>query len=76
MIENNRASFRITINPQVRSGQPIMQGTRITVSDIMGWLGGSLTETEILADHPEITAEDIQAALHFANPPSNVRPPR
>lgn len=55
---------RVTNNPQVRSGQPIIRGTRITVWDILGWLG--LSESGILRDYPELTSEDIQAALQFA----------
>ena len=59
-------SVRVTANPQVRSGQPIIQGTRITVWDILGWLGGGMTEPEIVSDYPELTSEDIRAALQFA----------
>ena len=59
-------STRVAVNPQVRSGQPIIRGTRITVWDILGWLGGGLTELKILTDYPELTSEDIQAALQFA----------
>ena len=57
---------RVTVNPQVRSGQPVIKGTRITVWDILGWLGGGVTESNILTDYPELTPEDIHAALQFA----------
>ena len=57
---------RITANPEVRSGQPIIRGTRITVWDILGWLAGGLSESEILADYPELGPDDIKAALQFA----------
>ena len=40
----------MTATPQVRSGQPIIRGTRITVWDILGWLGGGLSEPAILND--------------------------
>jgi uncharacterized protein (DUF433 family) len=59
-------SRRVTVNPQVRSGQPIITGTRITVWDILGWLGGGMTEADVLSDYPELKSEDIQAALQFA----------
>lgn len=59
-------STRVTENPEVRSGQPIIRGTRITVWDILGWLGGGVPESGILNDYPELTPEDIQAALQFA----------
>lgn len=57
---------RITANPAVRSGQPIIRGTRITVWDILGWLAGGLSESEILSDYPELGSDDIKAALQFA----------
>ncbi len=57
---------RVTVNPGVRSGQPILRGTRITVWDILGWLGGGMSESEILSDYPELTSDDIKAALQFA----------
>ena len=57
---------RVTANPHVRLGQPIIRGTRITVWDILGWLGGDQSESDILADYPELKAEDIKAALQFA----------
>lgn len=57
---------RVTVNPGVRSGQPILRGTRITVWDIIGWLGGGMSESEILSDYPELTSDDIRAALQFA----------
>jgi uncharacterized protein (DUF433 family) len=66
MMPADLVSTRVVVNPQVRSGQPMIRSTRITVWDILGWLGGGLTETKILADYPELTSEDIQAALQFA----------
>jgi uncharacterized protein (DUF433 family) len=59
-------SARVTATPGVRSGQPIIRGTRITVWDILGWLGGGVSESEILDDYPELKSEDIQAAFQFA----------
>ena len=56
-------STRVVVNPQVRLGQPIIRGARITVWDILGWLGGGLTEPKILADYPELAPADIQAAF-------------
>jgi uncharacterized protein (DUF433 family) len=57
---------RITINPLVRSGKPIIRGTRITVSDILEYMAGGMSPTEILADFPDLSAEDIRASLAFA----------
>jgi uncharacterized protein (DUF433 family) len=57
---------RITINPAIRSGKPIVAGTRITVSDVLGYLASGMTEAEIMADFPDLSHEDILATLAFA----------
>lgn len=57
---------RITMNPAVRSGKPVVRGTRITVSDVLEYLAGGMTPDEILADFPDLDAEDIRAVLAFA----------
>ena len=56
----------ITIDSQIRFGQPCIRGMRISVSDILGWLASGMTELEILTDFPELTNEDIKAALAYA----------
>ena len=57
---------RITVNPNVRSGKPCIKGTRMTVYDVLEYLAGGMSETEILADFPDLTRDDIRAALAFA----------
>lgn len=57
---------RIVINPAVRSGKPVVRGTRITVSDVLEYLAGGMTQDEILADFPDLDADDIRAVLAFA----------
>lgn len=56
----------ITIEPGKRSGKPCIRGMRITVSDVLEYLAGGMTEAEILEDFSELTAEDIRACLAFA----------
>ena len=56
----------ITTNPAIRSGKPCIRGTRITVSDVLEYLAGGMTEAEILQDFPELTREGIRACLAFA----------
>ena len=56
----------ITITPGVRSGTPCIKGTRITVYDILEYLAGGMTETELLADFPNLRPEHIRAVLAFA----------
>ena len=66
MMSADLTSSRVTVNPAVRSGQPIIRGTRISVWDILGWLGGGVSESDILNDYPELASDDIKAALQFA----------
>jgi uncharacterized protein (DUF433 family) len=65
-MEPDPTASRVVLRPGVRSGQPIIRGTRITVWDILGWLAGGLSESEILLDYPELSSEDIKATLQFA----------
>ena len=53
-------------NPNKRFGKPCVRETRITVYDVLAWLAAGMTYDEILADFPELTAEDIQACLAYA----------
>ena len=56
----------VTIVPGLRGGRPVIRGMRITVGDVLGWLASGMSEAEIVEDFPEITREDIRAALAFA----------
>lgn len=56
----------ISINPNVRFGKACIAGTRITVSDILGWLSGGMSEAEIIEDFPQLTVENIREALAYA----------
>jgi uncharacterized protein (DUF433 family) len=56
----------ITINPAVRSGKPVINGTRITVSDILEYLASGMSADEIIADFPDLMHEHILATLAFA----------
>ena len=57
---------RITVDPAVRSGKPCVNGTRITVYDVLEYLAGGMTEEQILGDFPDLRREDIRASLAFA----------
>lgn len=57
---------RISVSPGVRSGKPCIQGTRITVYDVLEYLAGGMSEDQILADFPDLTRDDIRACLAFA----------
>ena len=57
---------RITSDPAVLVGKPIIKGTRISVELILGWLANGWTYEQILESYPHIAREDILAALSFA----------
>ena len=57
---------RITVDPAVRSGKPCVRGTRIAVYDVLEYLAGGMTESQILVDFPDLTSDDIRACLAFA----------
>jgi uncharacterized protein (DUF433 family) len=50
----------------IRSGKPCIKGSSITVYDVLEYLAGGMTEDEILGDFPDLTRDDIRAALGFA----------
>lgn len=56
----------IEINPAIRFGKPCIQGTRITVQDILEMLSGGMSFEDILEEFPQLTLEKIRAALAFA----------
>jgi uncharacterized protein (DUF433 family) len=57
---------RITLNPKVMTGKPVIKGTRLTVEDIINLLAHGATFAEILEEYEGLTQEDIQACLLFA----------
>jgi uncharacterized protein (DUF433 family) len=56
----------IKISGDKRFGRPCIRNTRITVFDILGWLGSGMSFEEVLNDYPELSREDIKASLMFA----------
>jgi uncharacterized protein (DUF433 family) len=56
----------IQSNPAIMMGKPIVAGTRITVEAILTKLAAGETDEQMLAAHPRLTREAIQAALAFA----------
>lgn len=56
----------ITIDPTRRSGKPCIRDTRVTVYDVLEYMASGMSEAEIIADFPELTATDIRNCLSFA----------
>lgn len=57
---------RITLNPNVMVGKPVIKGTRLAVEFILNLLAHGATIAEILEEYNGLTVEDIQACLLFA----------
>ena len=55
----------ITVDPEVRDGQPCIRGMPITVREIVEALASGTTTEEVLASYVKLTQEDIQACLAF-----------
>lgn len=56
----------ITIEPDKRGGRPCIRGMRISVYDVLGWLAAGMSNAQIIQEYPELTQDDIHAALAFA----------
>jgi uncharacterized protein (DUF433 family) len=57
---------RIVIDPQICSGKPAIRGTRIMVKNILGMVAGGYTVERVVQAYPELTKEDVSAALEYA----------
>lgn len=56
---------RIVIDSDIQHGKPVIRGTRVSVTRIIGGLAGGMTKEEIIREY-EVTEEDILAALSYA----------
>lgn len=57
---------RITIDPRIMVGKPVIKGTRIPIYVILNLLGEGYTPSEIIEEYPDLTKEDILEAVRFA----------
>lgn len=62
----NSYKDRITANPEIMLGKPIIKGTRITVELILRKLSEGMTIEELLQAYPHLTKEDILAAIAYS----------
>ena len=63
----NAGSALIESNPNVMMGKPLVAGTRITVESILEKLAAGKSKEQLLAAHPRLTSQAIDAAVAFAN---------
>ena len=58
---------RITLDPKILAGKPVIKGTRLAVEFVIDLLANGWTETEILSNYPRLSREDILACLCYAS---------
>ncbi|MBU1706909.1 DUF433 domain-containing protein [bacterium] len=56
---------RISVDPNVCFGKPCIRGTRIWVSLILDFLASGMTDSEVMAEYPQLTEDDIHAAIAY-----------
>ena len=56
---------RIVIDPEIQHGKPVIRGTRVPITRIVGGLAASMSKEEIIQEYA-VTEEDISAALNYA----------
>lgn len=57
---------RISVDPSLHGGRATIRGMRITVQDVLDYLGSGMSMDEVLRDFPELSVEDIQASIAYA----------
>lgn len=60
-------SERIVVDPEILAGKPVIRGTRLAVEFILELLAAGQSESEIVANYPGLTREDILACLSYAS---------
>lgn len=63
---NEHFRQRITINPKVMRGKPVIRGTRVPVELIVRMVAQGVPEKDILREYPRLQPDDIRAALAYA----------
>ncbi len=58
---------RITANPEIFGGKPIIRGMRISVELILSLLAQGVTVDQIVEDYPDIEPDDVRACLAYAH---------
>ena len=56
---------RIVIDPEIQHGKPVIRGTRVPITRIIGGLAGGMTNADIIREY-DVTEQDIRAALNYA----------
>lgn len=65
-MDENKLLERITINPEIFGGKPIIRGRRLAVEHVLGMLAAGDTADSILEGYPWLERADVQACLVYA----------
>ena len=65
MLTDTQIAARVTRNPEILRGKPIIRGTRVPVDLIVDFFNNGVTPAQIVDDYPDLTLEDVEAALAF-----------
>lgn len=57
---------RITVRPDQMGGAPCVRGLRIPVATVVGMVADGMSESEIIAAHPDLETEDVREAIRYA----------
>jgi uncharacterized protein (DUF433 family) len=57
---------RIVSDPEILLGKPVVKGTRLTVELILGWLAQGWTQEMLIEAYPQLSRDDVLAALAYA----------
>ena len=57
---------RVVVDPNICGGKPTIKGTRIMVKNILGMVAGGHDIAQVVEAYPELTREDVSAALQYA----------
>jgi uncharacterized protein (DUF433 family) len=60
-------SERISINPDVCNGRPVVRGTRIAVQTVLEFLAAGDSVEDVLEEYPSLARADVQACLDYAS---------
>lgn len=71
MPNHHKTEDRISRNPAVLGGKPIIRGTRISVELVLGWVESGVPVDQILDDYPNLDREDVEAAIAFSRSESS-----
>lgn len=65
MISHMPPFDRITSDPAILGGKPIVRGTRISVEIILEWVASGASRDDIVRKHPQLSVSDIEQALEY-----------